>query len=673
MNKVEIKSAAKHYLRFPLYMLIPLGVIVTILCVFNPLFILGALIPYGAYAVLAFILYRTLYGRSIHMMADISQALESSQMASMEDLRVPYVTIDSNRNILWANKAFRDLIGMTEENKESMGRFTDFMNLSHDTLKGLQDDASIRTEYKGRIYDVSITRVKGIEGEAPESFYSVMLFDETELLDLKQQLDESILVVANVYVDNYDEIIAKMDDAKYTLLFAVVERKIRKYFGEVDAIIRKTERDKYLCVFPKKYLPKLIEDKFSILEDVKSTKVGNDLEVTLSIGIGLNGDSYTKSAEYSRTSTSLALGRGGSQVVVKDGGDVSIYGEKGKAIEKNTRVKARVKGLALKELIANRDRVIVMGHKISDFDCLGAEIGVAVAARDLGKSCKIVLNTVTRSLRPVMETFAGTEDFGEELFITSEQALEIADSHTLVVVVDTNRPSNTECPELLKGGFDVVVIDHHRQGVEVIESPILSYIEPYASSTCEMVAEILQYYSESIHITAKEADAIYAGILIDTNNFMSKTGVRTFEAAAYLKRMGAEVTRVRKLLREDINAYRTRAEIVRNAEIYRDIFAISICDSSDLESPTVVGAQAANELLNIVGIKASFVLTKFDGKIFISSRSIDEIDVQRIMEALGGGGHLNIAGAQIEDTSIGEAMAKLKGLLDRIEREGITA
>lgn len=290
--------------------------------------------------------------------------------------------------------------------------------------------------------------------------------------------------------------------------------------------------------------------------------------------------------------------------------------------------------------------------------------------RELGKSAKIVVNTVTTSLQPLVEQFSEENGYASELFIDSARALELANSRTLVILVDTNRPSYADCPELLERCNSVVVFDHHRHGNERVEKPLLAYIEPYASSTCEMIAEVLQYFSEKVELRPHEADCVYAGVLIDTNNFMTKTGVRTFEAAAYLRRCGAEVTRVRKLLREDMTAYKARAEVVRHAEVYRGRFAISVCEGGQLESPTVIGAKAANELLNIIGIKASFVLTEYQNKVYVSSRSIDEIDVQLIMERLGGGGHLNVAGAQIEDSSIEEIKQKIQQILDALIDEG---
>ena len=311
-----------------------------------------------------------------------------------------------------------------------------------------------------------------------------------------------------------------------------------------------------------------------------------------------------------------------------------------------------------------------MGHSISDVDSLGAAIGVYCAARVLGKKAQIVLNEVTSSLRPLVEGFSEEKGYPADLFIKSEEAILLTNRDTLVMVVDVNRPSYTECPELLKRTDTVCVFDHHRQSSEVIENPVLSYVEPYASSACEMIAEVLQYFSENIKLEPHEADCIYAGILIDTNNFMTKTGVRTFEAAAFLRRNGADVTRVRKLFREDAAEYKAKADAVSQAEIYKQFFAISLCTAEDLPSPTIIGAQAANELLNIKGIKASFVLTDYQGKIYVSARSIDEVNVQIIMERMGGGGHMNTAACQMEGVGLVEAIGVLKHTIDDMLESG---
>lgn len=441
--------------------------------------------------------------------------------------------------------------------------------------------------------------------ESNEYLTAVYLFDETEKNQYMRENQEQKMVAGLVYIDNYDEALDSIEDVKRSLLVALIDRKVNKYFTELDALVRKIEKDKYFVVLKYQYLAKLREDRFSLIEDVKTVKVGNEMAVTLSIGIGANGESYTQNYEYARMSIDLALGRGGDQVVVRDGEDITYYGGKTQQVERNTRVKARVKAHALREIIESREHVIIMGHSISDVDSLGAAIGIYCAAKVLGKKAQIVLNEITSSLRPLVECFTEEKGYPADLFIKNEEALMLTNENTLVVVVDVNRPSYTECPELLKCTQTVCVFDHHRQTNEVIENPVLSYVEPYASSACEMIAEVLQYFSENIRLAPCEADCIYAGILIDTNNFMTKTGVRTFEAAAYLRRAGAEVTRVRKMLRNDMAAYKARAEAVRHAEVYRGAFAISICPADEVESPTIVCAQAANELLNIVGIKAS--------------------------------------------------------------------
>ena len=350
----------------------------------------------------------------------------------------------------------------------------------------------------------------------------------------------------------------------------------------------------------------------------------------------------------------LALGRGGDQAVVKDGENVYYYGGKTKQVEKNTRVKARVKAHALREIIETKESLLIMGHKLSDIDALGAAVGIYKAARLFNKPAHIVLNDVTASLRPMVDRFLDSEDYGPEVFVNSEEAVDIMNSGTLVVVVDVNRPSRTECPELLKMTKSVVVLDHHRQTSEIIENALLAYIEPYASSTCEMVAEILQYIQDGIRLRPLEADAMYGGIVIDTNNFVQKTSVRTFEAAAFLKRHGADVIRVKKLFRDNFSDYKWRADSVSRAEIFLDCFAITVSESEGVQSPTVLGAQIANELLDINGIEASFVLTEYNNKIYVSARSLDTINVQLIMERMGGGGHMNMAGVQIEGKSLEE-------------------
>ena len=609
---------------------------------------------------------------------DFATQYSTVQKKLLNEFEVPYVLLDSAGKVMWLNEKFSEITGVDKKYHKSIASL--FPSITKEFLQKNEEATEIEVSYGEKDYRVAIHRVSfdvimgetvelGVDVES-EHMIALYFFDETELNQYKIQNIEQKQVAALVYIDNYDEALESIEDVKRSLLTALIDRKVSQYFSNVDALVRKIEKDKYFVVFKYKYLHQLEDDKFSILEEVKNVKVGNEMAVTLSIGVGLKGDNYNENYAYARSAIDLALGRGGDQAVVKVKGLIHYYGGKTEQVERNTRVKARVKALALREIMEGRENVIIMGHNLSDVDSIGAGIGIYCAAKVLGKKAQIVVNDPTSSVKPLMECFTVENGYPEDMFIDSETAIDMTSKNTLVMVVDTNKPSYTECPELLRKTDYICVFDHHRQGSEIIENPVLSYIEPYASSACEMVAEVLQYFQEGFKLEAREADCIYAGILIDTNNFMTKTGVRTFEAAAYLRRSGAEVTRVRKMIRNDMAAYKARAEVVRCAEVYRKSFAISVCPAENLESPTIVGAQAANELLNVIGIKASFVLTEYNGKIFVSARSIDEINVQIIMERLGGGGHLNVAGAQLADCTIESAKRIIKDTLEEMLREG---
>ena len=681
MEALKYRNRLKRYLRFPLYMLIIFLIGCIILSFVNPKAAGVTLIFVLVYGVACFAYYKANLKSFKNTIIEYAVHYGTVQKELLKNFRLPYVLLDSTGRIMWMNEEFCQLVDKNKTyNKSITSIFSEITREGIDHAK--DDNFDIHIEYNERKYLACLQRLDMTEplqgsnlvanmDEVTDGLVAIILFDETDIQATKAKINDQGMVMALLYVDNYDEVFDQVENAKRSMLLALLDRKINKYFGEADAIVSRLEKDKYLIMFQHKYLKNFEDDKFSIVEDITGIKMGNDKDITVSIGIGLGSDNYNQKAQYAHVAIDLALARGGCQVVVKNGQDVSYYGTHGKEVERSTRVKARVKAQALRELMETRERIIVMGHNLSDADCLGASVGVFCAGREIGKPVNIVIDTITSSMRPVVESFTEKGEYPDDMFITSEQALNLCNENTLIMVVDTNRPSYVECPGLLYKNKNIVVIDHHRQVEEIIENPILSYIEPYASSASEMIAEVLQYFAEKININPTEADCIYAGILIDTNNFMTKTGVRTFEAAAFLRRNGAEVTRVRKMLRENMETYKARAEIVRNAAVYRDAFAIAECEpDGNLESPTVVGAQAANELLNIVGIKASFVLTKYMDKIYISSRSIDEIDVQSIMARLGGGGHVNIAGAQIQNRTLDEVREDLEATIDKMLEEG---
>lgn len=674
---VKLKGKLKGYTQTPLVLTALFGAMDVWMYVLNiKAGVLGSVFVGIYFFVMLFVYWRN---KPILMneLIDFATQYGTVQKRLLNEFEVPYAVMDATGKLLWMNRQFEAL---SEKNKGYHKSITMIFPQITRELMEKEDELELVVEREECVYRASVHKIhftdilhesSSIElTEKVQYLQVIYLFDETQLTRYRIENQEMQMVPALVYIDNYDEVLDTVEEVKKSLLVALVDRKVTKFFASIDGLVKKTENDKYFVVFQHKYLEKMEEEKFSLLEDVKSIKVGNEMSATLSMGIGYVGNDYTKNYEYSRMAIDLALGRGGDQVVVKTRDKISYFGGSNRQVDKSTRVKARVKALALREIMITRDKFFVMGHKIADIDSFGAAIGIYCAARQLGKKAQIVIDEVNTTLRPLKECFTPENGYPDDMFIPSQLALDEIDSHTALIVVDTNRPSYTECPNLLNRAKAIVVFDHHRQCEDVVKNAVLSYTEPYASSTCEMIAEVLQYFDEDIKLSTQEADAIYAGILIDTNNFVSKTGVRTFEAAAYLRRCGAEVTRVRKMLRNDMDAYKARAEAVRHAEVFHNMFAISVCPADNIESPTVACAQAANELLNIIGIKASFVLTEYHDRIYISARSIDEINVQLVMERLGGGGHMNSAGAQLTGCTLEDAKRTIENTLDEMIREG---
>ncbi|MBR6238000.1 MAG: DHH family phosphoesterase, partial [Lachnospiraceae bacterium] len=642
-NRVKIKGTLKTYLQASLYLGI-LMVFVTI-AVWMIEYRAGMLL--AGYTALYMVIIGILMfkNKPIIMNELVSFATEYGQIQRklLRELELPYVLLDDGGKVMWTNRAFENLVHKKKGYNKSIT--TIFPELTLEKLPGEEEETTLdisfeEREFSARCHKVSLKEMAEnsdiISSEGYNGYLiAVYLFDETALKLALRENDDQSLAVALLYMDNYDEALESVEEVRRSLLTALIERKINKYIATYDGIAKKIEKDKFLIILRKKAVEALKENRFDILEEVKTVNIGNEMAVTISIGVGLDGLTYSQNYEFARTAIDLALGRGGDQAVVKTTDQITYYGGKSQSVEKNTRVKARVKAHALGEIIASKDRVLVMGHRNGDVDSFGAAVGIYRIAKTLDRKAHIVLDDVTTSIQPLRELFYG-EEYEDDMIISPEQAMDLAGGSSVLVVVDVNKPSITECPELLRMCKSIVVLDHHRQGTETIENATLSYIEPYASSACEMVTEIMQYISDGIRIRTDEADCLYSGMMIDTNNFMTKTGVRTFEAAAYLRRAGADVTRVRKLFRDDVYEYKAKADCVRRAEIYRSSYALAKCEPGDeVGSPTIIGAQAANEMLGIKGIKASFVFTEYQGLIHISARSIDEANVQVVMERLG--------------------------------------
>lgn len=610
-------------------------------------------------------------------MIEFSSNYSQVQRQLLYDMSVPYCLVDNSGRVMWMNKAMMEKTNKKRDFKKNISDI--FPEITANVFPDNTQAKEIRISYQERDYCIEmkrididdLTRSVGIiDNKNSGSFFAMYMFDETDINMYIQKIKDERFVVGLVYIDNYEEALDSIDDVRRSLFIGLVDKRVNKYFAVGAAIVRKLEKDKYLVVFRHKFLEKLMADKFSLLEEIKNVKIGNEMTITLSMGIGTGANDYAKNYEVAKAAMDLALGRGGDQAVVKENDKISYYGGKSQQMEKNTRVKVRVKAHALRQILENNENVLIMGHKLADIDSFGSAMGIYVICRKLGKKAHIVINDITVSVKPFINRFIDKDDYPEDMFLLREEAVDYVDDKTAVIVVDVNKPGLAECPQLLEVCKTIVVFDHHRQSSDSINNAVLSYVDPYASSAAEMITEMIQYVDDGVKIRAFEADALYAGISIDTDGFNSKSGPRTFEAAAYLRRHGADVTRVRKMLRNDMDEYKAIAHAVSRAEVYKDAFAITIFDGEGLESPTIGGAKAANQLLDISGIKASFVITAYNDTIYISARSIDEVNVQLVMEKLGGGGHMSIAGAQLKDMTPEQAVNKIKQTLDSMLAEG---
>ena len=671
-KRIRLKGRIRTYIQFTLY----LGLL--LLAIDAAVFMLdfrAGLLTFG-FTIFYFAITLTLYfyNKPIIMNELISFATEYGQIQRklLRDLELPYALLDDSGKVIWTNIAFENVVHQPKGYSKSITSL--FPTITRDRLPDESgvDEAQYELEYEGCEYVAKFRKISlkemaehsdMIDAEGYNGYLiAVYLFDETALHIALQEVDDQSLSVGMIYLDNYEEALESVEEVRRSLLIALIDRKVNKYIAALDGISKKLEKDKYLVIMRKKAVAQLQENRFDLLEEVKTVNIGNEMAVTISIGIGLDGLTYAQNYEFARTAIDLALGRGGDQAVVKMPDKINYYGGKSQQVEKNTRVKARVKAHALREIITSKDNVLIMGHKIGDVDSFGAAVGIYRIARTLERRAQIVLNDVTTSLRPMVDLFLNNPEYENDMLLTSAQALECAGPNTVLVVVDVNRPSLTECPELLKICKSIVVLDHHRAGTETIENATLSYVETYASSACEMVSEILQYTSDGIRIKSEEADSMYAGMVVDTQNFMTKTGVRTFEAAVALRRYGAETERVRQLFDVTMVEYNAKADLVEAAQMYRNC-AISVSGEVPPEARVAI-AQAANDLLTIQNVEASFVAVQVGSGVNISARSLGAVNVQVIMESLGGGGHQTMAAAQLKHITPEAARSRIETAID---------
>jgi len=606
--------------------------------------------------IICLITIRKNYGKISGYIEDITFHVDNATKDSLIYAPMPVVIFKRDGNILWYNKKFEEAISGIEAFGMSVEEV--FQTQVTKNVFETENNVLFSCYLNENHYTVYGNSVKADKKENNTTLGILYLFDDTENYQFKKRYKNERVIVAIINLDNYDDVLNNTPNAYRSLLLAEVENRIYTWFSFAECIIRKVERDRYLIIFRHKYLEEMINKKFSVLDDVREIKCGNKFSATLSIGIGFDEQMLSNCYEYASSAINLALGRGGDQVVIKDNENVSYYGGKSREHEKTTKVKARTTMLALKELVEHSSDVIVIGHQFPDIDAIGAAVGINVFARSFGKNAYIVYDTQSVAVTQMIASVNEEIDYSHTM-ITSQQAKELVKPDSLIVVVDTHRPAYTECPELLDDSRIVALIDHHRRGAEFIDNAKLVYHEPYASSTCEMVTELLQYVGDKLDINAREADMLYAGIMLDTKDFSMKTGVRTFEAAAFLKRCGVDIAMVKRFFKNDFNSFVTISKVVSEAEIISGSVAISVCMYDGRKELRTIVPQAADRLLSISGVEASFVIMQMEEETIISGRSTGNINVQVIMEQMGGGGHQTMAGCQIKNTSYEEVKKQL--------------
>ena len=637
-------------------------ILILILLFIRPLYGLLGILGLAYVAFLAYNKINSKNEENLKNLENLNKRFDSLTKQAIFDMPFPLVVTDEKAKILWYNTPFINLFNekdVIDSDLENLIGDIDIANILNSN-----GERTIPVELNKRFFNIytNVVKNKSEKGEGKSVLF--YLVDNTAYQNLKDKYTDDFAIVAKVEVDNFDEAISSAPSEIRPLLIAEIDSTISQYFEEYDALVRKSDEDLYLVVMNFKSLRAIKEKKFDILDDLRDLNKGNSIPITLSIGVSSFGLNFKDAYIESDSSLDLALGRGGDQAVVKVEDNYEFFGGKSKAVEKRNKVKARVIGEALKQLIERSENVYIMGHKNPDMDAIGAAIGCLRATLNRNKEGYIVLEKSNPSIDNLIDRMKEEEPEIYEKVISRETALNRIKHSSLLVLVDNHKPSFTECPELLEKTNQIVVIDHHRRGKEFVDNPVLQYVEPYASSTCELITEMLTYMSSDLNLTHFEADALMSGIVVDTKNFSFQTGVRTFEAASILKRAGANMLKVKALFQDDLDTMVYRAEVIHNTKMIHDNIAVSRFDKESNNS-VLVAAQAADALLDINGIDASFVLTINDGKTHISGRSRGEVvSVQLILEKIGGGGHLNMAGAQLDTTDLDEAEKILINAID---------
>lgn len=593
-----------------------------------------------------------------NLIENLSNGINKGIEDNLFNYDVPVVLINKTGNIIWINNKFKEI-----EKASSQGTNIISVIKELDLQRVLKCDKDLyqRVNLGGGQYKVHASSLDVKINEENNGAY-ILYFNDISNLENKYLISESVMLIE---VDNLSEALESTEEANRPLIIADIETNINAYAQKLKAMIIKYENNKYSLVVQDKFIDDEIENKFNILSTISKINRGNKYEITLSVGVGRGGASPQENFQFAVTAKELALGRGGDQVAVKDNGQLKFFGGNSRELEKRTRVRARVVARALKEIIYESSNIFIVGHKSIDMDCFGSAIGLSSVIRKLGKKCNIVLDNDIEDIRYFYNKLRETGEY-DNLFINPEQAKKMMNPNTLIIIVDVHNKGYISCLDLVEQSSKKVIIDHHRRSPDILQGTLLSYIEVYASSTSEMVTELIQYMVDKVKISSIEAEGLLAGIFMDTKGFSFKTGVRTFDAASYLRALGADTIEVKKMFTDDLSEYLIIADTIRSAEVNN---GLAIATAPRVKEVSMI-ARSADELLNISGINVCFVIAELDNGISISGRSLGDINVQVILEELGGGGHMNMAGAKVIGLTIEETKNKLKESINKHLRVG---
>ena len=653
LNLDKLISRTKIYL-------VVIAIILVILCVVEPKAIIPSILAYIAifvYTIWSNNKRKTEISEHIN---ELTVSVDKAAQSTIINSPFPLVVLETNGNIIWKSSNFikefanidtgTTLTDVIKELKLKIenGKNTNNISIS-ESMKIGDKNYKVIAEY---------TKLREKEHKNSSEYMATVYFlDETNYVKLLEEYTNSRTCIGIIVLDNYEELMQRVTEEEKLKITSNAEKNIYSWVNEYDGLLVKSERDTYVCIFDQLNLEKIKEDKFEILDEIKEIKTQDNIQLTLSIAISENEKTNSEEYKSAKAVIDIALGRGGDQAIIKQNGKYYFFGGRTQEVEKRTRVKARIVAQALEELMNSASNVIIMGHTNSDIDAMGSGMGVYRIAKTIGKDAYIVNETNGTSLDNFINDLKDIEEYND-VIIDKAEALNKISADSLLVVVDTDKKNYVEAPELLDKTDKIVVIDHHRRGTDYIENAILTFHEVYASSACELVTELVEYAEKTVKLTKFEVEALYAGIMMDTKNFTFKTGVRTFEAAAFLRKCGVDIIKVKKWFQSDLETYNKISEIVAKSEIIDDTIAISIYDKEDSDA-NITCAKAADELLTISSITASFVIGKMGDKIYISGRSIGDINVQLILEKLGGGGHITVAGAQVEGMTQEEVKQEL--------------